>query len=99
MLQMFQLFRTYIANVSSRCYKSRSGVTHVAVGSICRRQQPPGAAAGPACMRVGVERAQAGYHVGVDRDGATRDTVQRVGHSSVSPYVKQHRHATQASGR
>ena len=35
MLQVFQLFRTYVASVSSRCYKSRSGVAHVAVGPIC----------------------------------------------------------------
>jgi uncharacterized membrane protein YhaH (DUF805 family) len=34
MLQVFQLFRTYVANVSSICYKSRSGVAHVAVDPI-----------------------------------------------------------------
>jgi hypothetical protein len=35
MLQVFQLFRTYVANVSSRCCKSRSGVSHVTMGPIC----------------------------------------------------------------
>ena len=30
MLQVFQLFQTYVANVSSGCYKSRSSATHVA---------------------------------------------------------------------
>jgi hypothetical protein len=34
-LQVFQLFWTYIANVSFRCCKSRSGVAHVAVEPIC----------------------------------------------------------------
>jgi hypothetical protein len=31
MLQVFHLFRMYVASVSSECYKSRSGVTHVAI--------------------------------------------------------------------
>jgi hypothetical protein len=35
MLQVFQLFRTYITNVSSTCCKSRSDVAYVAVGPIC----------------------------------------------------------------
>jgi hypothetical protein len=30
-LQMFQLFRMYIASTSSECYKNRSGVAHVAI--------------------------------------------------------------------
>jgi hypothetical protein len=34
MLQVFQLFRTYVASVSFGCCKSRSGVTHV---SMCVR--------------------------------------------------------------
>jgi hypothetical protein len=34
MLQVFQLFQKYVANVFSRCYKSRSGVAHVAVNPI-----------------------------------------------------------------
>ena len=34
MLKVFQLFQIYVASVSSRCYKSRSGVAHVAVGPI-----------------------------------------------------------------
>lgn len=36
MLQVFQLFQTYAARVSSGCCKSRSGVTHVAMGPTCR---------------------------------------------------------------
>jgi hypothetical protein len=32
---MLQLFRTYVASVSSRCCKSRSGVAHVAMGPAC----------------------------------------------------------------
>jgi hypothetical protein len=32
MLQVFELFRTYIASVSSRCCKSRFSVAHVAIG-------------------------------------------------------------------
>jgi hypothetical protein len=36
MLQVFQLFRTYVVSVSSRCCKSRSGVAHIAMGPICR---------------------------------------------------------------
>jgi hypothetical protein len=35
MLQVFQLFRTYIVSVSSGCYKTRSGVVHVALGPSC----------------------------------------------------------------
>jgi hypothetical protein len=34
MLQVFQLFRTYVASVSSKYCKSRSGVTHVALRPI-----------------------------------------------------------------
>jgi len=34
MLQVFQLFRTYVANVFSRCCKSRSSVAHVAMWPI-----------------------------------------------------------------
>jgi hypothetical protein len=36
MLQVFQQFRTYVAIVLSRCYKSRPSVAHVVVGPICR---------------------------------------------------------------
>ena len=35
-LQVFQLFRTYVASISSRCCKSRYDVVHVAVGPTCR---------------------------------------------------------------
>ena len=38
MLQVFQLFWTYVANVSSRLCKSRSCVTHVAVDPICNNR-------------------------------------------------------------
>ena len=31
---------TYVANVSSGCFKSRSGVTHVAMAPVAGRQQP-----------------------------------------------------------
>jgi hypothetical protein len=37
MLQVFQLFRTYVTNVSFRYCKSRSGVAHDAVDPICNR--------------------------------------------------------------
>ena len=35
MLQVFQLFQTYVASVSPRCCKSRYGVAHVVVDPIC----------------------------------------------------------------
>jgi hypothetical protein len=35
-LQVFQLFRMYVASVSSRYYKNRFDVAHVAVGPIYR---------------------------------------------------------------
>jgi hypothetical protein len=35
MLQVFQMFRTHVTNVSSSCCKSRFDVTHVAVDPIC----------------------------------------------------------------
>jgi hypothetical protein len=35
MMQVFQLFQTYVANVSFRCCKSRLGVAYVVVGPIC----------------------------------------------------------------
>jgi hypothetical protein len=44
-LQVFQLFRTYVASVSSAYCKSRSGVTHVALG-------PPAAVACCSCRAV-----------------------------------------------
>jgi hypothetical protein len=58
----FQLFWTYVANVSSRYYKIRSGVAHVAVGPINSSL--------PAGMCVDVEGARAvgaGNRAGVDR--------------------------------
>jgi hypothetical protein len=36
MLQVFKPFWMYVASVSSRCYKSRYGVAHVAMGLPCR---------------------------------------------------------------
>jgi hypothetical protein len=36
MLQVFQLFLTYLANILIKCCKSRSCVTHVTVRPICR---------------------------------------------------------------
>jgi hypothetical protein len=50
MLQVFQLFWTYVASISSGCCKSRYDVAHVAIG-------PPAAAAGCTC-RGAVEQAQ-----------------------------------------
>jgi hypothetical protein len=50
MFQAFQLFWTYVANVFSRCCKSRSGVAHVVMDLICSSRLA--AAAGHACMRV-----------------------------------------------
>jgi hypothetical protein len=41
-LQMFQLFRMYVASTSSGCYKSRSGVAHVVI-----RMRSGGGASGP----------------------------------------------------
>jgi hypothetical protein len=35
MLQVFRLFQTYVASVSSRCCKSRSGVAYIATGPTC----------------------------------------------------------------
>jgi len=35
MLQVFPLFRTYVAIVSSRCCKSKSGVAHIVMGPTC----------------------------------------------------------------
>jgi hypothetical protein len=36
MLQMFQLFRTYMTSVASECCKTRSCVAYVVIGSTCR---------------------------------------------------------------
>jgi hypothetical protein len=80
MLQVFQLFRTYVANVSSRRCKSKFGVAHIAVRPICSNR--PTAAAEPAYMCVGFEGARlagVGNSVGASRQsgtrhGATRDT-------------------------
>jgi hypothetical protein len=47
MLQVFHLFQTYVASVSSGCCKSRSGVAHVAM-----RVRYGGGASGPR-MRSG----------------------------------------------
>jgi hypothetical protein len=45
MLQVFQLFRAYVTSVLSRCCKSKSGVTHVAM-----RVRSGGGTSGP-CVR------------------------------------------------
>ena len=78
MLQVFQLFRTYVANVFSRCYKSRFGVTHVAVDPI---------------MHVGVEGARAAG-ADRDRAGVGRGLHgTRSGHeirSGTGPHVKEY---------
>jgi hypothetical protein len=54
MWQVFHLFRTYVASISSRCYKSRSGVTHVAMGPTCRSRllQLLGCHCGSPCRRL-----------------------------------------------
>ena len=38
----------------------------------------PSTAAGPACIRVGVEGVREGYHASADRDEAARDMERRV---------------------
>jgi hypothetical protein len=48
MLQVFQLFWTYVTSVLSRCCKSISGVAHVTMHT--RRGQ---GASGPACVQSG----------------------------------------------
>jgi hypothetical protein len=50
---VFQFFQKYAASVLSRVAKVDLSVAHVAETHL---QQPPDVAAGPACMRVGVER-------------------------------------------
>ena len=75
-LQVFQLFWTYVVNIFSRCYKSRSSVAHVTVDAICSSHWPT-TTTGPVCMRVGVERvrtASVGNHTGADWDGSRRGT-------------------------
>jgi hypothetical protein len=59
MLPVFQLFRTYVASVSSRCCKSRSGVAHVAIGPIWRSHLLQ--LLGP-CACVWVWRGASGRH-------------------------------------
>ena len=66
-LQVFQLFRVYVVNVSCRCCKNISGVAHVAVDPICNSRH-----------LLGVEGARA-VVVG-NRAGADRDEVAHVGH-------------------
>jgi hypothetical protein len=46
----FNYFGHMLQSISSRCYKTRSDVAHVAVG-------PTAATARPACMRMEVEGA------------------------------------------
>jgi hypothetical protein len=62
MLQVFQLFRTYVANVSSRCCKSRFGITHVAVGNHVSADQD-GAGFGHGAVRNTKTWSGAGSHV------------------------------------
>jgi hypothetical protein len=64
MLQEFQLFRTYVASVSSRCCKSRSGVAHVATGPTCRSRllQLLGCHCGSPCGRLRPVDASAARH-------------------------------------
>jgi len=33
-IQVFHLFQTYVGNVSSGCFKSRSGVAHIAMAPV-----------------------------------------------------------------
>jgi hypothetical protein len=90
MLQVFQLFWTYVANVSSRCFKSRSGVPHVVVDPIC-------SSCLSACMRVVVEGAQAAdaetvrAQIETERAWDTKRRGTRSGHrtrSSAGPQMK-----------
>jgi hypothetical protein len=52
MLQIFELFRTYAASVSSRCCKSKLGLAHVAI-----RVRSGGGASGPRAQSGGAVRA------------------------------------------
>jgi hypothetical protein len=66
-----QLFRSYVAKVSSSWCKSRSSVAHIVVGPICNSRLLQ--LLGTACMCVGVEGARARNRADADRDGAVRD--------------------------
>jgi hypothetical protein len=50
----FQLFRIYVVSVSSKCYKSRYGVAHVAMRLTCRSRLPQllGRHRGSSCGRL-----------------------------------------------
>jgi hypothetical protein len=91
----FNSFRTYVANVSSRCCKSKFGVAHITVGPIYSNR-PLQLLNPPTCAWVWRGRDwQAWETVWAHRDRAARDTEQRgtrIGHMtrcSVGPYVKQ----------
>jgi hypothetical protein len=69
MLQVFQLLRTDVANVSSKCYKSRLGVAHVAV------RDPSAAATYCSCWAHLHARGCGGGHCSASAvHGAARDT-------------------------
>jgi hypothetical protein len=76
MLQVFQLFRMYVANVSFR-YCKNSGVAHVPLDPIY-------SSCWAHFRRMGVEGVQAigvRNHVGTDRDGAD-GTLSSAGHGA-----------------
>jgi hypothetical protein len=57
MLQVFQLFQTYVASVSSKCCKNKSGVVHVAMGPTTIEAS---------CMRVGSRGMERGAAASVE---------------------------------
>ena len=93
MLQVFQLFRTYVANVFSRCCKSRSSVAHVAMWPIynSRLLQLLGP---PACAWVwrGCEQETVQAQIETGRHGTRSERGTHYGHGtrcSAGPHVKQ----------
>jgi hypothetical protein len=69
MLQVFQLFWTFVAHVSSRCCKNRSGVVYFAIDLICSSSllQLLGASVKHK-KYVGVDRDRAGVRHGTVQD-------------------------------
>jgi hypothetical protein len=64
MLQVLQLFQTYVASASSGCCKSRSNIAHVAMGLTCRSRllQLLGHHHGSPCGRLRSADASAVWH-------------------------------------
>jgi hypothetical protein len=84
-LQVFQFFQKYAASVLSRVAKVDLSVAHVAETHL---QQPPDVAAGPACMRVGVERVPRCRH-GTRSTRGLRAGARHEAARPCGPHVKQ----------